>query len=153
VRGSRKVGYFGTQHPVEDQALPELWHAVVCGVQHLPTESIPGRLERVREAREGYGVVVPIRQTPDVLHKDRSRSSLANDPRELVKERGVRIVARSLVLEPVAGLAERRAGRPTNDECSLADAQASDRKDLVRRYFDDRPLDHSVLTVPEQVRP
>src|SRR5690606_526321 len=60
---------------------------------------------------------------------------LGYHPDVLVEQRSVRVSAFALLLEPEPRLAERRAGRPPNDQHWLSSAKSCAREDLLRRHF------------------
>jgi hypothetical protein len=72
---------------------------------------------------------------------------------ELVQERGVRIVTGPLVLQPVAGLRERRAGRSADDQRRLTDLQVGPLQDLIGGQADDGLLEDGIGIVGEVVGP
>ena len=65
----------------------------------------------------------------------------------------MRVVARPLVLQPVARLAERGAGRAANAERRLTNRQAGPLKDLRRLEADDRAFEDRVWAIGEVVGP
>src|SRR5262245_33925336 len=60
----------------------------------------------------------------------------------MVEEVGVGVLTRSLVLEPVAALAERRARRATNEKLCLADAEPRRTKKLACLHRTDISLEN-----------
>src|SRR3712207_2214392 len=85
-----------------------------------------------RSELEPRPVVVRIGEGEDVLEKERPRASVIEDPHVVLEQRCLRIETSTLVLEPVAGLRERRARRAADQELGLARSQTRRTEQCVR---------------------
>src|SRR5581483_8967726 len=117
------------EHP-----LAQLRDAVVGGEQDPIFDCVSGGASPNQEAIEHRAVLVAIGEAVYVLHHECLRLDALEQADVVVQQAGLRIRPRSLVLEPVAALGERRARRAAYQQASLPALDPSALKQFVRGY-------------------
>src|SRR5688572_10765250 len=96
-------------HPYANKPLPKLGDAVIRRKKDAVLADVASVADALEEPLQHFPVLVSVRQAVDVLHKKRLWPRAAKQSDVLVQETRFRILARTLVFEPVARLREGRA--------------------------------------------